>query len=139
MSAAITKQQLIAIANMVRAWPETEKLSWDKICISAKLVLDFVPTRQALANKAIITNAYRTKKKELRARSKNLNSIPTPKSMNAAIETIIRLKKENELLTSELSAMAEIAQLFIHNAYVLHGMTKAQLMKPLLKINRKSP
>ena len=138
MSAAITQTQLIAIANMVRAWPDTEKLSWDKICISSKLVLDFVPTRQALANKAIITSAYKTKKKDIRTRSTHLSSAPTPKSMNAAIETIIRMKKENELLKSELSAMAEIAQLFIHNAYVLHGMTKAQLMQPLLKINRKT-
>jgi Tfp pilus assembly protein PilO len=137
MSIAITQQQLIAIANIIRGWPVTEKLTWDSICLHAKMELDFIPTRQALANKAIIVNAYKSKKTELKARANTLSSIPTPKSMNAAVETIIRLRKENELLKSELSAMAEVAQLFIHNAYLLHGMTKAQLMKPILKISRK--
>lgn len=137
MSIAITKKQLVAIANIIRDWPNTKKLTWDSICSYAKIELDFIPTRQALANKAIIVNAYKAKKKELKVRANTLGSIPTPKSMNAAIETIIRLRKENELLKSELSAMAEVAQLFIHNAYILHGMSKAQLMKPILKISRK--
>jgi hypothetical protein len=138
MSIAISQQQLIAIANMIRGWPNSEKLTWDSICLNAKIELDFIPTRQALANKAIIVNAYKAKKRELKARTNTLSSIATPKSMNAAIETIIHLKKENELLKTELSAMAEIAQLFIHNAHLLHGMTKAQLMKPFLKISRKN-
>lgn len=137
MSIAITQQQLIAIANIIRNWPNSEKLTWDNICLNAKIELDFIPTRQALANKAIIVNTYKAKKRELKARTNTLSSIATPKSMNAAIETIIRLKKENELLKTELAAMAEVAQLFIHNAYLLHGMTKAQLMKPFLKISRK--
>lgn len=105
--------------------------------MASKLELDFVPTRQALANKAVIINAYKAKKKEVRTPARALDSFPIPKSMNAAIDTIFRIKKENELLKAELNAMAEVAQLFIHNAYLLHGMTKAQLMKPMLKIKRK--
>jgi hypothetical protein len=137
MSSAITQKKLIAIADIIRCWPNSEKLTWEGICFASKLELDFVPTRQALANKAVIVNAYKAKKKELRTHARALDSFPIPKSMNAAVDTILRIKKENALLKAELNAMAEVAQLFIHNAYLLHGMTKAQLMKPMLKIKRK--
>lgn len=137
MSVAITQKKLIAIADIIRSWPKTEKITWNAICLASKLELDFVPTRQALSSKAVIVNAYTAKKKELRTQARAFDSFPIPKSMNAAVDTIFRIKKENELLKAELNAMAEVAQLFIHNAYLLHGMTKAQLMKPMLKINRK--
>jgi len=135
MSSPITKKQLTNLAEMIRDWPVEEKLRWGIICKGAELILGYIPTRQALANKPIIVNAYKTRKTEIKSRHATLASVPAPKSMPAAIDQIVRLKEENERLKSEINLMAETAQRFIYNAS-LHGLSKSMLIKPLPKLNR---
>lgn len=137
MSSPITTKQLGHLSEIIRDWPTEDNLTWDSICLASELVLGYVPTRQALANKAIIINAYKTRKLEIKSRHDILASVPTPKSMPAAIDQIIRLKQENERLKVELSLIAETAQRFIHNAS-LHGLSREKLMRPLPKLSRSS-
>jgi len=136
MASPITNKQLKQIAEMIREWPRKDKLTWEAICQASALIVGYQPTRQALANKPILTNAYKTKKTEIKAKLDALSGVPRPKSIPAAMDQILRLKQENERLRKELSLMAETAQRFINNAS-LHGLSQAQLMKPLLDINRK--
>ena len=136
MSSPITQKHLQHIAELIREWPTNEQLTWDAICNSSDVIIGYVPTRQALAKKAILTNAYKTRKAELKVRRLALADVPVPKSMPAAVERIAKLKQENMQLRQELNRMAEAAQRFIHNAS-LHGLTPAQLMKPLPKQNRR--
>ncbi|WP_417511053.1 hypothetical protein [Methylophaga sp.] len=135
MSSPITKKQLNNLSEMIREWPIEEKLKWSSICEQAEGILGYIPTRQALSKKPILVNAYKIRKSEIKSRLDTLVSVPSPKSMPAAIEQIVRLKQENERLKAELNLMAETAQRFIYNAS-LHGLSKDKLMKPLPKINR---
>lgn len=135
MSSPITNKQLNQLSDVIREWPIEEKITWDTICVAAEFILGYIPTRQALASKQIIVNAYKTRKAEIKSKYDALASISTPKSMPAAVEQIIKLKKEKESLKAELQLMAETAQRFIHNAS-LHGLTREQLMQPLSKLTR---
>lgn len=137
MSKPISTKQLDVLAEVIREWPMDEKLTWNAICQAAELELSYVPTRQALSNKAILVNAYKKRKEEIKSRHSYLTSTPAPKSMAAAVDQIIRLKQENERLKSELSRMAAVAQRFIHNAS-LHGLSQAKLMAPPPKVNRRT-
>jgi hypothetical protein len=136
MSSPITNKHIKNIAQLIREWSIDENLTWDAICKEAELIIGYVPTRQALSKKPLLTNAYKSRKAEIKARFDTLSTVPTPKSMSAAVDQIIRLKQENERLKTELNMMAETAQRFIHNAS-LHGLTPAQLMKPLPSENRR--
>jgi hypothetical protein len=136
MASPITNKQLKQIAETIREWPPKDKLTWEEICKASALFVGYQPTRQALANKPILINAYKSKKNEIKAELDALSGIPRPKSIPAAMDQILKLKQENKSLKKELTMMAETAQRFIHNAS-LHGLTRAQLMKPLPNINRK--
>jgi hypothetical protein len=136
MPKTISAKQLQHITALIRNWPVNEKITWNAICTASKIIIGYVPTRQALSKKAILTNAYKTKKTEFKVKRLALASVPVPKSMPAAVEQISKLKQENIQLRQELNRIAETAQRFIYNAS-LYGLTSAQLMKPLPKQNRK--
>lgn len=136
MSSPITTRQIERIAESIREWPQDTKLTWDAICAAAELELGYIPTRQALASKTVLVNSYHTRKAEIKNRHKALTSTPTPKSMAAAIDTIIKLQEEKEQLKAELNNMALVVQRLIHNAS-LHGLSRAQLMAPLPKLDRR--
>lgn len=136
MSSPITAKHIQHIVAIIRSWPTDETLVWDAICNASEIIIGYKPTRQALSKKALLTNAYKTKKKEQKAKKLAFATVPIPKSMPAAVEQISKLKQENIQLRQELTRMAETAQRFIHNAS-LHGLTPAHLMKQLPKQNRK--
>lgn len=135
MSSPITSKNLERITETIREWPMDEKLTWDAICKASEFELGYTPTRQALANKSTLVHAYKTRKTEIKRRHNNLASVPTPKSMAAAVDQIIKLREENEQLKAEINNMAQVAQRLIHNAS-LHGLSRAQLMAKLPKIDR---
>lgn len=136
MASSIPNKQLKRIAEMIREWPIKDKLTWEAICDASEVIVSYRPTRQALANKPLLVNAYKTRKAEIKAKQDALSGVARPKSIPAAMEQILKLRQENERLKKELGLMAETAQRFIHNAS-LHGLTRAQLMKPLPDIDRK--
>lgn len=135
MASPITSQQLKRISEIIREWPSNDKLTWDAICHASELIIGYVPTRQALAKKPMLTNAYRTRKTEIKAKFEALSDVPRPKSIPAAMEQLLKLKQENERLKQELNLMAETAQRFIHNAS-LYGLSREKLMRPLPKLSR---
>lgn len=135
MPKAITKEQLVKIAKMVRDWPQAEKFNWNNICTASKSILGYVPTRQALSAKPILKNAYQVKKKQRKDAIAKVEGVPRPQSMLDAMDKITRLQQENEALRSEIAKMAEIAQRFIYNASIA-GLSRQRLMEPLPKVRR---
>lgn len=136
MPKAISHNDICNIAKMIREWPKEDALTWNNICLSAKTHLSYTPTRQALSSKPMLKNAYLTRKTKIKQDSAKTWRISRPRSMEDAIAKIERLQSEVDHLRSELSAMAEIAQRFIHNA-TLAGLTKQKLMEPLPKIHNR--
>ncbi|HHQ4902857.1 hypothetical protein ACK36U_07920 [Aeromonas veronii] len=136
MPSPITDKHLQHIAALIRNWPTNESITWDAICNASEVIIGYKPTRQALSKKPILTNAYKTKKTELKKKRLALADVSIPKSMPAAVELIAKLRQENLQLKQELSRMAETAQRFIHNAS-LHNLTPSTLMRALPKQNRK--
>jgi hypothetical protein len=137
MPRAFTAKEIKAIVAIVRDWPIGEKLTWDGICKASESVLDFVPTRQAFADKPAVTNAYKVRKATITSHRDRLASVPRPKSLTAAAETIATQQKQIAQLKGEVQALAEMARRFIHNG-VLHGLKREQLNAPLPKVDRKS-
>ena len=119
---------------MIRDWPETEALTWNNICDKSKKkkYLNYVPKRQTLSKKLILSNAYRTKRDKLKKDIENFTNIPQPRSIKDAMTKIATLQANNDQLQSELERMQEVANLFIHNASMA-GLTPKQLMAPLPK------
>ncbi|MHC8339298.1 hypothetical protein [Pseudomonas sp. HLT2-19-2] len=136
MPRAFTPKELKAIVAIIRDWPIKQKLTWDEICKAAESVLDFVPSRQAFVDKPAVINAYKVRKAAITSHRDKLASIPKPKSLTAAAETIARQQEEIRQLKNEVQAMAEMARRFIHNA-VVHGLKREQLNAPLPKVDRK--
>ena len=136
MPRAFTPKEIKAVVAIIRDWPIGQKLTWDGICKASESVLDFVPTCQAFADKPAVTNAYKIRKAAITSHRDRLASIPKPKSLTAAAETIARQQDEIRQLKDELQLMAEMARRFIHNA-VVHGLKREQLNAPLPKVDRK--
>lgn len=136
MPRAFTPKEIKAIVAIIRDWPMGQKLTWDGICKASEMVLDFVPTRQAFADKPAVTNAYKIRKAAITSHRDRLASVPKPKSLTAAAETIVRLQEQINQLKAENHLMAEMARRFIHNA-VLHGLKREQLNAPLPKVDHK--
>ncbi|THF34465.1 hypothetical protein E5170_09390 [Pseudomonas atacamensis] len=137
MPRAFTPKEIKAIVNLIRDWPVGNKLTWDAICKASVLVLDFAPTRQALSGKPTIVNAYKLRKAAITSHRDRAASLPKPKSLTAAAETIRRLEEKIEVLNNQLQLMAETAERFIHNA-ALHDkrLTPQQLSAPINRPNR---
>ncbi len=66
MPSPITDKHLQHIAALIRNWPANESITWDAICDASEMIIGYKPTRQALSKKPILTNAYKTKKAELK-------------------------------------------------------------------------
>ncbi|EHY76107.1 hypothetical protein PstZobell_01562 [Stutzerimonas stutzeri ATCC 14405 = CCUG 16156] len=132
MPKTISELQERKIANMIRNWDESHALNWENICVGAQGILGWVkpPTRQALDKKIVIKISYQNKKERLRAQRRNLGSISKPRSTLDALKKIIRLQEENDALKSELTKMAELANLLIYNASIA-GLTRERLLSPL--------
>jgi hypothetical protein len=137
MPRAFTPKELKVIISIIRDWPLGNKLTWDTICSAAESVLEFVPTRQALAGKPAVVNAYKIRKAAINSHRDKLASVPKPKSLTAAAEIILRQQEQIRQLKNELQLMAETAHRFIHNA-ALSGVRLDQLKAPIPKVNRKN-
>lgn len=126
MPRAITDKDVQLIVEMIRNWPKNEPFKWESICIGARSILGYEPTRQALHKKPALVNAYEVKKKHLRSEADKLSKVSRPRTTLEAMEKISKLKEENDQLKAELQKMAELAQRFIHNAS-MHGLTRDKL------------
>lgn len=118
------------MVEMIRKWPRNEPFKWETICIGARTILGYEPTRQALNKKPAVVNAYEVKKKDLRTEIDKLSKVTRPRTTLEAMERIADLQEENDHLKAEIRRMAEIAQRFIYNASI-KGFTREQLMRPL--------
>ncbi|CRM69999.1 MULTISPECIES: hypothetical protein [Pseudomonas] len=136
MPRAFTPKEIKEIVGIIRDWPIGQKLTWDAICKAAESVLDFVPTRQAFVDKPAVTNAYKIRKAAIASHRDRLASVPMPKSLAAAAETIARQQEQINQLKQEIQGLADMARRFIHNG-VLHGLKREQLNAPLPKFNHK--
>ena len=132
MPKAITPSDVKLIAEMIREWPKGQPFKWETICLGAKSILGYEPTRQALHKKPVLMSAYESKRRQLRTAVATLKKVARPQSMLDAIERIAKLQEENDLLKAEMQKLAEIANRFIHNASAA-GLSRERLMAPLPK------
>lgn len=132
MPKAIADAEVRLIIEMIRHWPKEEKLTWDNICKGSQSIIGYLPTRQGLAKKTGISEAYDVKTKKIRFEADKLSNVARPRSIQDAMVRLAKLEAENEQLKGEIQKMAEIAQRFIYNASV-KGFTREQIMKPLPK------
>jgi hypothetical protein len=130
MPRAITDKDVQLMVEMIRNWPKNEPFKWETICIGARTILGYEPTRQALHRKLALVNAYEVKKKHLRSEVDKLSKVTRPRTTLAAMERIATLQEENDQLKEQVKKMAEIANRFIYNASV-HGLTREKLNAPL--------
>jgi hypothetical protein len=130
MPKAITDKDVQSMVEMIRNWPKNAPFKWETICIGARTIIGYEPTRQALHKKPAVVNAYEVKKKHLRSEADKLSKVTRPRTTLEAMERIAKLQEENEQLKAEVKRMAEIAQRFIYNASV-HGLTRDKLTAPL--------
>jgi hypothetical protein len=128
MPAPIPDKVIKKIAKTIRSWPSNERLSWEAICQSSKLYLDYIPTRQTLSTKSILSFEYKTKKEEIRAKTKKTPN--QPKNMATAVHKIQQLEKDISSLEFQNSMLHEILQRMIYNS-ALHNISKVELMKPM--------
>jgi hypothetical protein len=128
MPAPIPNKVIKKIAETIRSWPSEERLSWDAICQSSKLYLDYVPTRQALSSKSVLSFEYKSKKEEIRARTQK--SPNQPKNMATAVHKIQQLEKDISSLNFQIDMLHETLQRMIYNS-ALHKLSKVELMKPI--------
>ena len=135
MPKAFTQSELNGIARLIREWPQEGAFNWNNICAGAKGILGYAPTRQALSAKPLVKNAYKVKKAQRKGAIEAFKEVPRPQTILDAMKKISRLQQENDLLKSELSRMAEVAQRFIYNASIA-GLSRERLMAPLPKIRR---
>ena len=130
MPKAITQQDVQLMVEMIRNWPKSQPFKWETICIGARTILGYEPTRQALSRKPALVNAYEVKKKHLRAEVDKLSKVTRPRTTLDAMERIARLEEEKDQLKAEVARMAEIARRFIYNASI-NGLTRDKLMARL--------
>jgi hypothetical protein len=136
MPRAITDNDVQLMVEMIRNWPKNEPFKWEAICIGARTILGYEPTRQALHRKPALVNAYEVKKKHLRSEADKLSKVTRPRTTLQAMERIATLQEENDHLKGEIKRMAELARRFIYNASI-HGLTRDKLNAPLP--DKKSP
>lgn len=130
MPRAITDKDVQLMVEMIRNWPKNEPFKWEAICIGARTILGYEPTRQALHRKPALVNAYEVKKKHLRSEVDKLRKVTRPRTTLQAMERIATLQEENDHLKAEIKRMAELARRFIYNASI-HGLTRDKLNAPL--------
>lgn len=54
MPRAITDKDVQLMVEMIRNWPKNEPFKWEAICIGARTILGYEPTRQALHRKSVV-------------------------------------------------------------------------------------
>lgn len=132
MAKHLDKKDIEAIVNLIRGWPNEEKLTWPAICQAAEPLVGKLPTRQSLHAHESITNAYKTKKNMLRDVGPKK---PRPSSINIAAARIAKLESEIEELKELNRRYKQQFVIWQYNAYK-HGMKEHQLNEMLPKIDR---
>lgn len=128
MPAPIPEKALKKIAECIRNWPKNEKLTWNSVCQASKLYLDYVPTRQALSSKHLLSFEYKSKKRDISASSQTTPS--RPKNMDAAIQKIQNLERNLATVEQQNSLLHEMIQRMIYNS-ALHKISKSELLKEI--------
>ena len=133
MAKHLTKRDVEAILSIIHAHDD-HKLSWEGICGAAEAVVGKRPTRQSLSANEAIKEAYRSKKESPNFKAP---TIPKPSSLTAAVDRIVRLESENNILRRKNDALLEQFVVWQYNSYKL-GIKENQLEAPLPRIDRET-
>jgi hypothetical protein len=109
------------------------KLTWDLLIAAVKASISADYTRQALSGHTRIADAFVLRKRGL---AKEVGKIPSGDARtNGYLETISRLKAENQRLASEVNNYREMFIRWTFNAQKMN-LTAADLNSPLLRPER---
>ncbi|WP_148664540.1 hypothetical protein [Herbaspirillum robiniae] len=125
--------EIDSVANLIRTWPEGEKISWEGVCQRAKLVFGFTPTRQGLSIHKPILLAFQAKKSGLRNQPDK--PLPMPSSLAVAAQRIKVLNDRNAELERENAMLRDRFIVWQYNASM--RLTKGELDRPLPQTSRR--
>lgn len=135
MAQHLTDQDIENIVELLDYWSLEEKLTWEKLCKTIEVQLEFVPapTRQTLQKYIRIKNAFDLGKKSPAARLK-LSKIKdkVPASLKIAQARIDALEAKNTRLEKENTMLLEQFVVWQYNAHK-YGVSIDQLNEPMSK------
>ena len=131
MAKHLSKRDIDAIINIILGWKD-DKLSWDRICVSAEKIIGKIPTRQSLNANEKIKEAYLARKAGIKEKN---NQMPMPGNLRIASDRIARLENENDMLRKKNKALLEQFVIWQYNAHK-YGIKEHQLNEPLPRIDR---
>ncbi|MHB1693798.1 MAG: hypothetical protein ACYCUW_07965, partial [bacterium] len=131
MAKHLSKRDIDAITNIILGWKD-DKLSWDRICVSAEKIIGKIPTRQSLNANNKIKEAYLARKAGIKEKD---DQTPKPSNLRTASDRITRLQNENDMLRKKNNALLEQFVVWQYNAHK-YSIKERQLNEPLPRIDR---
>jgi len=133
----MTDEDILSVCQIIDGWSHDTMLTWDALIQAIEMRLLKSWSRQALDRHERIKNAYTLKKKSLRKGAPTANEEKMPADLRKAMETINRLKSENERLTMENNNFNDMFRRWSYNAFV-KGFSEDMLNTPLPSHKRMS-
>ena len=133
----MTDEDILAVCQIIDGWSYDSTLTWNSLiqAIEKRLLKSW--SRQALDRHDRIKSAFNLKKESLRKGSPVANEEKLPADTRKALETINRLRSENERLTKENNDLMDMFRVWSYNANA-KGLTEDVLNMPLPPIRHGS-
>lgn len=132
MARHLDKNDIAEIINTIVLWDD-DKITWGEICSAVEPLIGKKPTRQSLNMNKDIVEAYRSRKKGIRATG---NILRKPANLKIAAARIANLEKQIYHLEEQNKNLKEQFVKWQYNAYKF-GVSENQLNSDLPTIERK--
>lgn len=132
MARHLDKNDIAEIINTIVLWDD-DKITWGEICSAVEPLIGKKPTRQSLNMNKDIVEAYRSRKKGIRATG---NILRKPANLKIAAARIANLEKQIYHLEGQNKNLKEQFVKWQYNAYKF-GVSENQLNSDLPTIERK--
>lgn len=132
MARHLDKNDIAEIINTIVLW-DNDKITWGEICSAVEPLIGKKPTRQSLNMNKDIVEAYRSRKKGIRATG---NILRKPANLKIAAARIANLEKQIYHLEGQNKNLKEQFVKWQYNAYKF-GVSENQLNSDLPTIERK--
>lgn len=132
MARHLDKNDIAEIINTIVLWDD-DKITWGEICSAVEPLIGKKPTRQSLNMNKDIVEAYRSRKKGIRATG---NILRKPANLKIAAARIANLEKQIYHLEEQNKNLKEQFVKWQYNDYKF-GVSENQLNPDLPTIERK--
>ena len=126
MARHLDKNDIAEIINTIVLWDD-DKITWGEICSAVEPLIGKKPTRQSLNMNKDIVEAYRSRKKGIRATG---NTLRKPANLKIAAARIANLEKQLHFLEEQNKNLKEQFARWQYNSYK-YGLKEHQLNEEL--------